>query len=112
MKQLSKVQKYAIEHLLSINADEDRICRELKIAKDMLHKYMEKSGKTKQSETKELPVKSSPITSKDLMIRKTSAKKLNTVAIMTQEAAFHNDDFKKKNPTSKDSNEGHIHRIK
>lgn len=111
MKQLAKVQKYAIEYLLSINTEPDTICKELKITKDMLTKYVEKSGKSKKAEGKELPVKSSKVTSKDLMIRKTSAKGLNTVAIMTQDAAFRNDDFKQKNPPVA-KNEGHIHRIK
>jgi hypothetical protein len=111
VKQLTKVQKYAIEYLRSIKTDEDQICKELKISKDMLTKYIEKTGKSKNDNSKELPVKSSKITSKDMMIRKTSAKGLNTVAIMTQNAAFINDDFKQKNQP-KVRNSDHIHRIK
>lgn len=111
MKQLSKIQKYAIEHLLSVNTDNDTICKELKISKDMLTKYIEKNGKSKKADGAELPIKSSKITSKDLMIRKTSSKGLNTVAIMTQNAAAVNDEFTKNHPV-KHTNEGHIHRIK
>ena len=111
MKQLAKVQKYAIEHLLSIGKDHDFISKELKIPKDLLNKYIEKTTKSKKEDGKELPVKSSKITSKDMMIRKTSAKGLNTVAIMTKDAAFYNDDARNKQQRVRDT-AGHIHRIK
>lgn len=112
MKKLNRTQQYAIEYLLSIDKDEDAICSELKITKDLLKQYIEKNHKAKTQET-EIPTTTSKITSKDMMIRQTRDKQNNTVAIMTKDASAYNDSFKKNISQQKTTDQSkHIHRIK
>lgn len=108
MKQLTKIQKYAIEYLASQGKSDIEIATELKINRDEIIKYMEKSGKTKTDT--ELPTKQSKITSHDMMIRKTRDKQINNVSIMTKEAAMYNDDYKSKQQQPK--SQSHIHKIR
>jgi hypothetical protein len=111
MKKLSKIQQYAIEHLLSKNTDEDTICNELKITKDLLTQYIEKNHRAKTENT-QIATTSSKVTSKDMMIRSTRDKQNNTVAIMTKDASAYNDSFKKNIAPLKTDQSKHIHKIK
>lgn len=98
MARLTKTQKYAILWLNSINTDAQSIAKELGIEIKQVDKTLEKSVNIQPnnsiktaSETVKKP------TSKDLMIRHTSAKRNNSVAIMTKEASEMNDHAKKQN---------------
>lgn len=95
---LNKTQKYAINWLVSQDKEVQEIVKELKLQIKAVENYINKSI-TVQKEILEKPEK---ITSKELMIRHTSNKNNNTVAIMTKEASELNDESKKKsNQTEK-----------
>lgn len=92
---INKQTSYAINWLLSQNKTPKEISEELDITEKQIINYMEKHNITKANTlaTKSSKVKSK---SKDLMIRHTSHKKVNNVAIMTKEASEVNDEMKKK----------------
>lgn len=89
---LNKTQKYAINWLVSQDKEVQEIVKELKLQIKTVENYINKFVTVKK-EVLEEPAK---ITSKELMIRHTSNKNNNTVAIMTKEASEHNDESKKK----------------
>ena len=99
MARTTKVQQYAILWLHSNNKDANAIAKELSMDLKQVEKVLEKSNNIPKStvQTASEPVKRP--TSKDLMIRHTSAKKNNSVAIMTKEASEVNDQAKKQNLT-------------
>lgn len=93
MKELSKSQIYAIMYLKDVKKlPNEEISSELKVSKTRLEGFL-------QDEYKLFAEKPAKKTVKDLMITQTSAKKSNTVAIMTQEASMAIDEEKKKNPS-------------
>lgn len=87
MAKLSKTKEYAIRYLHSQKKSAPDISVELKIplhqVKTTLEKEQPKTTSSKKDHTKEL------------MIRQTSAKKQNTVSIMTESAAQLSDEFLK-----------------
>ena len=89
---ITKIQKYAILWLHSQGQESESIAKELNIETKSVDRTLEKTTKTKDSNkiqtTSEVVGRPS---SKDLMIRHTSSKKNNSVAIMTKEASEVND---------------------
>ena len=92
---ITKNIAYAINWLLSQNKTPKEISDELNLTEKQIIAYIEKNNISKADNlaTKSSKVKSK---SKDLMIRHTSNKKVNNVAIMTKEASEVNDELKKK----------------
>jgi hypothetical protein len=106
---LNKSQKYAIQWMVSQGHEITQIVKELKISTDIVNSFIEKYCKHNQDNS--IQTKSGPLTSKDLMIRKTSSKGNNTVAIMTREASQTGDEFKKSLPDATSRNSHVIHKI-
>lgn len=98
MKKLTKIQQYAILHLLSNNETPEQISFDLKIEYELVKKFVEKNQTI--STDKPINTKTSKITSKDLMISQTSVKGTKSVSIMTKEASQVNDEFKKNTPST------------
>lgn len=97
---------YAISWLNNQGNSIEKIADELKLTTEQVTKYIEKNCNNKQ---KELPIKSSSTkSSKDLMIRHTRDKKINSVSIMTGEASSINDEMRKKNFNKSRDNAQHI----
>ena len=92
MARLNKTKEYAIKYLsLHAQKSPEEIAKELKVSLDDVKKVL------KPSQT--APAKTDK--TKDLMIRQTSAKKMNTVSIMTEAAAQLSDEFVKTMDTNK-----------
>lgn len=104
---ITKNISYAINWLLSQNKTPIEISEELNLTEKQVISYIEKNNTTKADD---LAVKSSKVKSKskDLMIRHTSNKKVNNVAIMTKEASEVNDELKKRFNTTSNRNSNHI----
>ena len=101
MAKLSKTTEYAIKYLLSQGKSVEDIASELKLKNNQVEQFVtntEVIAPTKTDKTK------------DLMIRQTSAKKNNSVSIMTQAASQVGDEFYKSNNSSGRDNSGHIFR--
>lgn len=92
MAKLNKTKEYAIKYLASYakKSPED-IAKELNVSVSDVKKVL-KTSPTAPAKTDK---------TKDLMIRQTSAKKTNTVSIMTEAAAQLSDEFIKNMDTSK-----------
>jgi hypothetical protein len=102
MARTSKLHQYAIYWLNSQGSSIDSIATELDLTDKQVAKVLEKNNsvnETNNIKTNSGPVNSIKTSSKDLMIRHTSAKKNNSVAIMTKEASEVNDQAKKNNQT-------------
>lgn len=104
---ITKNISYAINWLLSQNKTPIEISEELNLTEKQVISYIEKNNTPKADN---LAVKSSKVKSKskDLMIRHTSNKKVNNVAIMTKEASEVNDELKKRFNTTSNRNSNHI----
>lgn len=101
MSKLNKIQIYAICWLNSINKSTLDIADELKVTEKQVLTVLEKNTSPKTEETdnqlKTVTSSATPkITPKDLMINQTSAKKTNSVSIMTKEASELSDELRKK----------------
>ena len=98
MRKLSKNQEYAIRWLMTQDRTLNQISEELDISIERVESVYRQHSENKQSK---------PTTSKtqDLMIRETSVKKSNNVAIMTKEASQYNDEIKKKVHANKKTKE-------
>ena len=100
MSKITKVQKYAICWLNSINKTSLDIADELSLTEKQVLSVLEKTAPTKTQETIEISATSAPVaakvSSKDLMINQTFGKKTNSVSIMTKEASELNDELRKK----------------
>lgn len=105
MKALNKSQIYAILYLKDVNKLQiENISKELNISEDRLQNFFD----TDYS----LYTKVKKPTSKDLMITETSAKKNNSVAIMTKEASELNDQTRQSITNTKRDPNPNIYRIK
>jgi phosphohistidine phosphatase SixA len=96
MAKISKTKEYAIKYLSTYGKkDAEDIAKELKLSLADVNKVLQSSCKapTKTDKTK------------DLMIRQTSAKKSNTVSIMTEAAAQLSDEFIKNMDTLRQKTE-------
>jgi len=94
-KSLNKTQIYAIRWLNSQNKTIKEISDELDITENQIQKTLEKYSSTKTENSNTIKDAKSPVSrSQNLMIRETSGKKTNNVAIMTREASEVNDHFK------------------
>lgn len=82
---MNKTKEYAIRYLLSEKKSPEEIAKELKISVETVRSYIPEQ-KTKPAKTDK---------TKDLMIRQTSAKKSNSVSIMTEAASQVSDEFVK-----------------
>jgi IS30 family transposase len=106
MKNLTKSDKYAIEFLHKQNKTEKEISEELGCS-------LAQVKKTIKSFVVEEPQKAPEIqkdNTKNLMIRQTSAKKVNSVSIMTEGAAQLSDEFIKTLPTNPKNTDSFIYR--
>jgi predicted transcriptional regulator len=94
---ITKNLSYAINWLVSQNKKPEDIAEELDLTVKQVINYIEKNNIIGTGNDK-LATKSSKVKSKskDLMIRHTSNKKTNNVAIMTKEASEINDELKRK----------------
>lgn len=105
MRALTKTQIYAILYLKDINKLQvENIAQELNIDQDRLQKFLDNDYNTY--------TKNKAPTSKELMIRETSAKRNNSVAIMTKEASELNDRLKQTNKDSYIDSNPSVYRIK
>lgn len=104
---ITKQLGYAINWLVSQDKTILEISEELNLTEKQITSYIEKNNLTK---SEPLAVKSQPtkLKSKELMIRHTSNKKTNNVAIMTKEASQVNDEFKKQIVTKSNRNANYI----
>lgn len=91
-KETNKSDVYAIYYLLDNGKDSKFISKELNIAIKIVEDTI---AQRKESQNTKIPTTSSKVTNKDMMIRQTSVKGTNSVAIMTKEASQVNDSFKK-----------------
>jgi len=108
---LNKTQQYAIRWMVSQGNEIAQIVKELKIPADSVNRFVEKNCNINTNNT--IPTTSSRVKAKDLMIRNTSSKQINNVAIMTREASEMGDHFKKSAPNTQSAPryENNIHRI-
>jgi len=105
MSKITKTQTYAVCWLNSLNKSSLEIADELKLTEKQVLSILEKntSPKVEQTEDAIKTATSSAvqkINPKDLMITHTSAKKTNSVSIMTKEASELGDELRKKIPNS------------
>lgn len=101
MAKVSKTKEYAIKYLADhAKKSPKEISTELKISLADVEQVLGEKPKTAKAKTDK---------TKDLMIRQTSAKKTNTVSIMTEAAAQLSDEFVKNIGTRPDSS-SHIYR--
>jgi orotate phosphoribosyltransferase-like protein len=99
MAKLTKTEMYAIRWLDYDGFKSNQIAEELNLPENDIIKTIEKHSRTKKEETEEkvrTTKSSSAGRSQNLMIRETSAKKINSVSIMTGEASMMNDELMKK----------------
>lgn len=106
MARITKPQTYAALWLRDQGKTNEEIAEELSITTKQVAGVMSKHPQDLQPK-QEVVTR----TSKDFMIRKTSAKENNTVAIMTKEASEMNDEAKKNNLSRVKNNTSNIHRI-
>jgi hypothetical protein len=102
MPKISKEKLYAIQYLLSIGKSIVEITKELKVTDQQVNDII--------SESKDKPDQSKKDKTKDLRISQTSAKKNNTVSIMTQAASQVGDEFYKNQSTNTKDTSNHIFR--
>jgi hypothetical protein len=105
MNKITKTQTYAVCWLHSLNKSSIEIADELKITEKQVLNILEKNTSPKIEQTEDV-IKTATsstaqkVTPKDLMITHTSAKKTNSVSIMTKEASELGDELRKKTPNS------------
>jgi hypothetical protein len=104
MAKLSKNNEYAIKYLINQGHNVEHIVKELGVTKSQVEKIIT------TTQTKTTPAKTDK--TKDLMIRQTSAKKINSVSIMTESASQLGDEFIKNINTNGRNTEGYIFRPK
>jgi IS30 family transposase len=105
MPKLSKANEYAIQYLHSQKFSNEAIATELSLPLSTVEKCL---SQTENNKPKTSPAKTNK--TKDLMIRQTSAKKINSVSIMTESASQVSDDFIKSMSVAKNKHDGHIYR--
>ena len=105
MAKLSKANQYAIQYLHQNSKDAEAISKELGVSINQVNKFIETLSK---NDTKTSPAKTDK--TKDLMIRQTSAKKMNSVSIMTEAASQVGDEFIKTVPQTPRDTSGYIFR--
>lgn len=101
MSKVTKVQTYAVCWLNTLNKSSLDIADELNLTEKQVLNILEKNTSPQTEQTieslKTVTSSVSPkITPKDLMINQTSAKKINSVSIMTKEASELSDELRKK----------------
>lgn len=103
---INKENGYAINWLISQGKSPQDISEELGFTVKQINNYI----KNNNIESNNIPISTSSTASKteDLMIRHTSAKKNNSVAIMTKEASERNDAMRPKFHGNTKNNDGHI----
>lgn len=94
MNKLSKSSVYAIKYLFSQGLNAEQISTEINLSIENIQAVIDAEGLVPQQPT-----------AKDLMINKTSVKRTNSVAIMTQEASMMNDHNRTKFDSQKNSND-------
>ena len=105
MAKLSKTQQYAIRYLHSQNKTPQEISDELGVSLSQIKRIVKQ---TEEPQVKTAEAKTDK--TKNLMIRQTSAKKQNTVSIMTEGASQLGDEFVKNIDYHKKRTEGYIFR--
>lgn len=103
---INKENGYAIQWLVSQGKSPQDISEELGFTVKQINNFI----KNNNVESPNIPISTSSTASKteDLMIRHTSVKKNNSVAIMTKEASERNDSMRPKMQSGKKNNDSHI----
>lgn len=104
MPKLSKTIEYAARYLASQNKSAEDIAKELKAPLKQIQSLL--------SDKKESIANSKTDKTKNLMIRQTSAKKQNSVSIVTEAASQLGDEYMKYADDTKKRTEGYIFRPK
>lgn len=107
MKNLTKSDKYAIEFLYKQNKTEQEISKELGCSLAQVKKTIKSFAVVEEVPKVEETKKDH---TKNLMIRQTSAKKTNSVSIMTEGAAQLSDEFVKTLPSNTKNTDSFIYR--
>lgn len=108
MKSLSKSDRYAIEFLYSQQKTEKDIAKELGCTIAQVKRVVNELSSPKADNKPISETKTDK--TKNLMIRQTSAKKNNSVSIMTEGAAQLADEFIKNLPTNSKNTDSYIYR--
>lgn len=104
MAKLNKTKEYAVKYLSSYGKKSpEEIAKELKLSLTDVKKVLQSASPT-------APAKGDK--TKELMIRQTSAKKMNTVSIMTEAAAQLSDEFVKNMDSHNKRTQSYIYRPK
>ncbi len=106
LMRINKENGYAISWLISQGKSPQDISDELGFTVKQINNFI----KNNPVEQPNIPISTSSTKSKteDLMIRHTSVKKNNSVAIMTKEASERNDSMRPKLKNCNKNNDGHI----
>lgn len=104
MAKLSKTTEYAARYLASQNKSPEDIAKELKVPLKQIRSLL--------ADKKEVVGNSKTDKTKTLMIRQTSAKKQNSVSIMTEAASQLGDEYMKHADVTQKRTEGYIFRPK
>ena len=107
MKSLTKSDKYAIEFLHNQKKEAKYIAKELGC---LITKVNEVISNLATNNTEQIVEEKKTDKTKNLMIRQTSAKKSNTVTIMTEGVAQLSDEFIKTIPPETKNTDNYIHR--
>ena len=107
MKKLTQSDRYAIEFLMSKNKTPEDIAKDLGLSLTQVKKIVSNLSSTTPPEK---TAESKKDKTKDLIIRQTSAKKNNSVAIMTHGAAQLGDEFIKNFTPNAAKTEGYIYK--
>jgi len=108
MPKLSKTKQYAVKYLSQQGLSPEDISKELKVSVDQVKSLITTDATEPAANTK--PAKGDK--TKELMIRQTSGKKINSVSIMTQAAAQLSDEFLKNIEKPANSTDKYIFRPK
>jgi hypothetical protein len=117
MGRINKSQQYAILWLHKQNKSNEEISKELSLTEKQVAScikkniVVEKEHLVEDTKEKEQQQERKSKNSMDFMIRKTSSKENNSVAIMTKEASEINDSLKQKHRSSYSKSSPSIHKI-
>jgi transcriptional antiterminator len=106
MAKLTKLHKYSIAHLHNQKMEPEAIAKEVGLSLRQVKNEISKI----QPKASEIIGESKTDKTKNLMIRQTSGKKINSVSIMTEAAAQLSDEFIKTIPAHNKSQDSYIFR--
>jgi hypothetical protein len=110
MNKLTKKDKYSIRFLHQQGSTEDYIAKDLGLEINQVKRFISKNLKIIDEQSVSDIEQTKTDKTKNLMIRQTSAKKTNTVSIMTQGASQVGDEFYKSVNASPKNTDSYIYR--